>query len=169
MSSQKKLLWGPGIIVRFLIRIRNRSRLNADQNQNRTGSAAIFRIRLFEIMTALHRVYLEVNLKLLSNFIIMYYKFFLFSIQPEGPIYTSLMEFIKNPNDMTVLFNPSNPIYESCVNATCQSLEEIVTHITEFMVIVFFSFILSIVFSKTFLNSRKKESSVRQASQRFCH
>lgn len=44
------------------------------------------------------------------------------------------MEFIKNPNDMTVLFDQDSPIYESCVNVMCQNLEEIITHITEFMV-----------------------------------
>lgn len=55
-------------------------------------------------------------------------------IKPEGPIYTSLMEFIKNPNDMTVIFDQNSQIYESCVNVMCQNLEEIVTHITEFMV-----------------------------------
>ena len=44
------------------------------------------------------------------------------------------MEFIKNPNDMTVIFDQNSQIYESCVNVMCQNLEEIVTHITEFMV-----------------------------------
>lgn len=62
---------------------------------------------------------------------------FFTKFKPEGPIYTSLMEFIKNPNDMNALFNPNSPIYEDCVNALCQNLEEIITHIVEFMVILY--------------------------------
>lgn len=44
------------------------------------------------------------------------------------------MTFIKNPNDMNILFDPSNAIYDSCIVTLCQNVEEIVQRITEFMV-----------------------------------
>ena len=54
--------------------------------------------------------------------------------QPEGPIYTAMMTYIKNENDMNSLFDPENPIYEQCIHVLCQNVEEIVQRITEFMV-----------------------------------
>jgi hypothetical protein len=43
------------------------------------------------------------------------------------------MTFVQDPNDMNVLFDPKNNIYESCVVALCQNIEEIVQRVTEFM------------------------------------
>ena len=53
------------------------------------------------------------------------------------------MTFIKNPNDMNILFDSTNFIHESCVLTMCQNIEEIVQRITEFMVCL--NFILNIV------------------------
>ena len=85
-----------------------------------------------EIMSAIHRVYLEV---------FDFFKLILFlnitkngNLKPEGPIYGSLMTFIKNPNDMNILFDSKSIIHESCVLSLCQNIEEIVQRITEFMV-----------------------------------
>lgn len=44
------------------------------------------------------------------------------------------MNFIKNPNDMKVLFDPKSPIFESCIDTLCTNLDELVQRITEFMV-----------------------------------
>lgn len=58
----------------------------------------------------------------------------LFKKKPEGPIYTALMGFIKNPNDMNALFDRANPLHNQCIDTLCRDVEEIVQRITEFMV-----------------------------------
>lgn len=57
----KKLFFAICAYIRFTIRIRKKSEETKRKYPNgRTGSAAIFKIRLLEIISALHRVYLEV-------------------------------------------------------------------------------------------------------------
>jgi hypothetical protein len=51
------------------------------------------------------------------------------------------MTFIKNPNDMNILFDPFNAIYDSCISTLCQNIEDIVQRITEFMVKYFLFFL----------------------------
>jgi hypothetical protein len=55
-------------------------------------------------------------------------------LKPEGPIYESIMSFVKNPNDMNNLFDENSPIYNDCIETLSQNVEEIVQRITEFMV-----------------------------------
>ncbi|CAF0719766.1 unnamed protein product, partial [Brachionus calyciflorus] len=110
LYDRQRLFWAAGTIVRFLMRIKIKSQ-RSSKMLDRTGSASIFRIRLLEIMTAVHRVYLE----------------------PEGPIYTSLMSFVRNENDMNALFDPDNLIHKQCIETLCLSVEELVQRITEFM------------------------------------
>ena len=54
--------------------------------------------------------------------------------KPEGPINGSLITFIKNPNDMNILFNPEHELNASCIDILCQNVIDIVERITEFMV-----------------------------------
>lgn len=129
----KRLFRNAGFVVRFILRLKKRAERRKLKNPNgRSGSASIFKIRLMEIMSAIHRVYLEV---------FDFFKLILFlnitkngNLKPEGPIYGSLMTFIKNPNDMNILFDSKSIIHESCVLSLCQNIEEIVQRITEFMV-----------------------------------
>ena len=76
-------------------------------------------------MTALHRVYLEVTF-FIFYFMITVKSNFYNNNKPEGPIYSSLITFVKNPNDMSLIFEDKSPIFEECVNFICQNVEEIV-------------------------------------------
>ncbi|RNA10585.1 relA-associated inhibitor-like [Brachionus plicatilis] len=110
LYDRQKFFWAAATIVKFIMRIKIKSEQTAKM-PDRTGSASVFRIRLLEIMTAVHRVYLE----------------------PEGPIYSSLMNFIANENDMNALFDVDSLINSQCIQTLCQNVEEICQRISEFM------------------------------------
>ncbi len=85
-------------------------------------------------MTGLHRVYLEVSILNPEWYFNPFINLSFDLIQPEGPIYQSLIQFVRNPNDMSVLFDRENEIYKDCAEVACRFLEEICEKLTEFMV-----------------------------------
>ena len=83
--------------------------------QNRpsqTLSATIHKIRLQEIMVALHRVYLE----------------------PDGPIYNALIQTISNSIALKEALNPESRMYTGAIQVIGEALKNIISRIVDFMV-----------------------------------
>ncbi len=56
-----KRFWATGLIVQFIQRLKEKAKKYKEESTEVSGPAEIFRIRLLEIQTAIHRVYLEVS------------------------------------------------------------------------------------------------------------
>ncbi|CAF1007532.1 unnamed protein product, partial [Didymodactylos carnosus] len=74
-----------------------------------TNSALILKIRLQEIIVALHRVYLE----------------------PDGPIYVALLKSIHSP--LYEALTISSPKYDEAINNIAEALKNVITKIIDFM------------------------------------
>ncbi len=74
--------------------------------------AAIHKIRLQEILVALHRVYLE----------------------PDGPIYNALIQSITHSVSLQHALNRSSKNYLEAIKAIGNALKHIISEITQFMV-----------------------------------
>lgn len=79
-------------------------------------------------------------------------------MQPEGPIYSSLMNFIANENDMNALFDVDSLINSQCIQTLCQNVEEICQRISEFMVSVHSTYIFNLVISLKQINFSQKKA-----------
>jgi hypothetical protein len=82
---------------------------------NQTLSATIHKIRLQEIMVALHRVYLE----------------------PDGPIYNALIQTITSSIELKDALNSSSKYYSQAINVIGEALKNIISKIVDFMVRIF--------------------------------
>ena len=90
-----------------------------------TTSAIIHKIRLQEILVAVHRVYLE----------------------PEGPIYNSIIDVINSPIDLKEALNSSALNYHTANQSIGEALKNIISKIVDFMVRILYSTLLMIEFS----------------------
>lgn len=80
---------------------------------NPSPSAAIHKIRLQEIIVALHRVYLE----------------------PDGPIYNALIQTINQPLSLHEGLNTSSKHYAQVINIIGDALKDVISKVVDFMVI----------------------------------
>ncbi|CAF0753356.1 unnamed protein product [Rotaria sp. Silwood1] len=85
-----------------------KSRLN---RPSQTLSATIHKIRLQEIMVALHRVYLE----------------------PDGPIYTALIQAVSSSIELKDALDTSSKYYSEAINVIGQALKNVISKIVDFM------------------------------------
>lgn len=111
LEKRRKYFWAAAKALQYAIRLRDKVEKKKQINKEILDAGEIFRIRLLEILTATHRVYLE----------------------PDGPIYGSIITYLKNPNDMSVLFKPDHELYNPCVDIMCNSVVDIIQKVTEFM------------------------------------
>ncbi len=81
-----------------------------------SSSATIHKIRLQEIIVALHRVYLE----------------------PDGPIFNALIQAISSPISLENALNKSSKNYSEAIKTIGNALKNIISKTVEFMVIIFF-------------------------------
>lgn len=79
---------------------------------SQTLSATIHKIRLQEIMVALHRVYLE----------------------PDGPIYNALIQAVSNQIELKEALNHQSKHYLGAINLIGQVLKNVISKIVDFMV-----------------------------------
>ena len=78
----------------------------------RSASARIHQIRLQEMIVALHRVYLE----------------------PDGPIFNTLIQVISSPISLDAALNKSSKDYPQAIQTIGDALTNIIARLTEFMV-----------------------------------
>ena len=98
--------------VLFFIALRHRAVKSRKNRKNPSASAAIHKIRLQEIIVALHRVYLE----------------------PDGPIYNVLVQTINQPIPLSEGLNPSSKNFAQAIDAIGDALRNIISRIVDFMV-----------------------------------
>jgi hypothetical protein len=79
-----------------------------------TPSATIHKIRLQEILVALHRVYLE----------------------PDGPIYNVLVQAMTDSIELQHAFHTSTKDYRQALHLLGEALESIISRIVDFMVTI---------------------------------
>ncbi|CAM2713429.1 unnamed protein product [Rotaria socialis] len=96
------------VFINTLKRRAARSRIN---RPTQTLSATIHKIRVQEIMVALHRVYLE----------------------PDGPIYYALIQAISSPIELKDALNASSKHYLGAINLIGQVLKNVISKIVDFM------------------------------------
>lgn len=97
--------------VLFLIVLRRRAAESRKRFRNPSPSAAIHKIRLQEIIVALHRVYLE----------------------PDGPIYNVLIQTINYPIPLSDGLNSSSKNFAQAIDAIGDALRNVVSRIVDFM------------------------------------
>lgn len=88
------------------------SYLLSKNRSNQTLSATIHKIRLQEIMVALHRVYLE----------------------PDGPIYNALIQTISNSIELKDALHLQSKTYAESIRVIGEALKNIISRIVDFMV-----------------------------------
>ena len=81
---------------------------------SQTSSATIHKIRLQEILVALHRVYLE----------------------PDGPICNALIQSITSPIELKDALNPSASNHPQAIQLIGEALKNIISRIVDFMVTI---------------------------------
>ncbi|CAF1901155.1 unnamed protein product [Rotaria magnacalcarata] len=96
------------VFINTLKRRAAKSRIN---RPTQTLSATIHKIRVQEIMVALHRVYLE----------------------PDGPIYFALIQTISSPIELKDALNASSKHYLGAINLIGQVLKNVISKIVDFM------------------------------------
>ncbi|CAF3539007.1 unnamed protein product [Adineta steineri] len=99
------------IAVLFIKVLKRRAVKNHTKRSQQTLSATIHKIRLQEIMVALHRVYLE----------------------PEGPIYNALIQATSNTVDLRNALNASSKNYSNAIYVIGDAVKNIISRIVDFM------------------------------------
>ncbi|UJR35904.1 hypothetical protein I4U23_028647 [Adineta vaga] len=111
-SKHRKQLFRKAIIAVLFIKVlKQRASRSRSKSSRQSLSATIHKIRLQEIMVALHRVYLE----------------------PEGPIYNALIQAIVNPVELKNALNPSSKSYSQAIYVIADALKNIISRIVDFM------------------------------------
>lgn len=119
--------------VLFLVVLRRRAAESRKHFRNPSPSAAIHKIRLQEIIVALHRVYLE----------------------PDGPIYNVLIQTINYPISLSDALNSSSKNFAQAIDAIGDALRNVVSRIVDFMVKNFLRFDVRQFFA-SFLAERRR-------------
>ncbi|CAF0857596.1 unnamed protein product [Rotaria sordida] len=97
--------------ILFINIIKHDAAKNRLNRRSQTLSATIHKIRIQEIMVALHRVYLE----------------------PDGPIYNALIQAITNSIELKHALDKSSKYYSEAINIIGQAVNNVISKIVDFM------------------------------------
>ncbi|CAM4822853.1 unnamed protein product [Rotaria magnacalcarata] len=111
---RRNLFRKKAIGILFIIHLKHRAiktREDSNNHSNQPPNALIHKIRLQEIIVALHRVYLE----------------------PESAIHSALFHAINNPISLDNALNTSTKNYSGAIDIIGTTLKTVISKITEFM------------------------------------
>ncbi|CAF4565927.1 unnamed protein product, partial [Rotaria socialis] len=114
LKFRRNLFRKKAIGILFIIRLKHRAIKTREESKNHSSqppNALIHKIRLQEIIVALHRVYLE----------------------PEGAIHSALFHAINNPISLDNALNRSTKTYSDAIGIIGTTLKTVISKITEFM------------------------------------
>ncbi|CAF2650945.1 unnamed protein product [Rotaria sp. Silwood2] len=107
----RRLFQKTAIAILFINILKHRATKSRLNRPSQTLSATIHKIRLQEIMVALHRVYLE----------------------PDGPIYNALIQAVTSSIELKDALDTSSKYYSEAINVIGEALKNVISKIVDFM------------------------------------